>query len=98
MTTIRNQVTCSLCNMKTDELKWQEQLVSTNPLRLCKKAKIQIAIKFFEMMCNTNPEKSKITNLKIEKKHMVSGSYIFPQNHQKKNLLFYAVIQSIIQN
>ena len=30
MTTIMNQVTCSLCNMKTDELQGKDHLVSTN--------------------------------------------------------------------
>ena len=50
MTTIMNQATCSLCNMKIDELKWNEHLVSTNHLQLCKDNKNKIAIKFFEMM------------------------------------------------
>ena len=71
MTTIMNQVTCSLCNMKTDELKWKEQdhLVSTNHLELCKNAKKKIAINFFEMMYDACPKKNKIKNLKIEETH-----------------------------
>ena len=69
MTTIMNQVTCSLCKMKIDELKWKEQLVSTNHLQLCKNPKHKNAIKFFEMMFNACPRKNKIFNLKIEKIH-----------------------------
>ena len=84
-----NQVTSSLCNMKIDELKWKEHLVSTNHLQLCRRDKDKIAIKFLEMIFNACPKKNKIFNLKSEKKHMISGSYIFQQNYQKKNLLFY---------
>ena len=69
MTTIMNQVTCSLCNTKIDDLKWKEHLVSTNHLQLCKNTKDKIAINFFEMMFNANPKKSKKFNLKIEKSH-----------------------------
>ena len=69
MTTIMNEVTCSLCIMKIYELKWKEHLVSTNHLELCKNAKNEIAIKFSEMMFNTCPKKNKIYNLKSEKTH-----------------------------
>ena len=75
MTSIMNQVTCSLCNMKIDELKWKEHLISTNHLRLCKKTKDKIAIKFFEMTFNACLKKNKIYNLKLEK------SYEFWQLH-----------------
>ena len=29
------------------------------------------------------------------KRHMIPGSYIFQQNNRKKNLVYYAVIQSL---
>ena len=60
MTTLMNQVTCSLCNIKIDELNWKEHLVFTNHLQLCENVKDKIAIKFFEMFFNTCPKKSKI--------------------------------------
>ena len=59
MTSIMNQVTCSLCNMKIDELKWNEHIVSRNHLRLCKNVKGKIAIKFFEMIFNACPRTAK---------------------------------------
>ena len=58
MTTIMIQVTCSLCNMKFDELKWKAHLVSTNHLNLCKINKDKIAIKFFEMIFNACAQKN----------------------------------------
>ena len=42
-----NQVKCSLCNIKINELEWMYQLVSTNFLKLCKNIEDKIAIKFF---------------------------------------------------
>ena len=69
MTTIMNQVTSSLCNIKTDEVKWKEHLVSTNHLQLCKNNKDKIAIKFFEMIFNACPKNSEIINLKNQKTH-----------------------------
>ena len=47
MTTILSQVTCSMGNMKIDELKWKEHLVSTNYLHLCENTKDKIAKKNF---------------------------------------------------
>ena len=67
MTTILNQVTCSLCNIETDELKRHEHLVSTNHLELCKNVKDENAVKFFEKIFNACAKKSKIYNLKIGK-------------------------------
>ena len=69
MTTMLNQVTCSLRNIKNDELKWKEHLVSTNHLQLCRNDKDKIAIKFFEMIFNACPKKNKVYKLKIEKSH-----------------------------
>ena len=47
MSTIMSQVACSLCNMKVDEIKWNEHLVCMSHLQLCKDNKAKIAIKFF---------------------------------------------------
>ena len=60
MTTIMNQVTCSLCNRKIDELKWMEHLFSTNHLELCENEKDKIAIKIFEKTFTAYSEKSEI--------------------------------------
>ena len=59
MTTIMNQVTCSMCNTKTNETKWLDHIVSTNHLELCKNDKDKFAIKFFEMIFNTISKKVK---------------------------------------
>ena len=67
MTTIMSQLTCSLCNMKIDELNWEEHLVSTNHLQLCKDNKDKIAIKVFEMIFSAYSKKNKISILKSEK-------------------------------
>ena len=69
MTTVKNQVTCSLCNMKNHEFKWNEHLVSTNHLQFCKNVKDRNSIKLFEMILNACAKKNKILNLKIEKTH-----------------------------
>ena len=45
--------------MNIVELKWQEHLVSTNRFQLCENTKDKIAIKFFEMISNAYPKKSK---------------------------------------
>ena len=97
MTSILNQVTCSLCNMKIDELKWKEHLVSTNHLQLCKENKNKIAIKFFEMIFIACPRKNKKYKLKIEKTHDF-WQFFFQQNYQKKSFIYYVVIQLIILN
>ena len=67
MTTIMNQVTCSLCDIKVDEKKWDEHLCSEKHLKYCKDADYTIAIKFFEMIFEARPEKKKIFNLKNQK-------------------------------
>ena len=63
MTTLMCQVTCGLCNIKIDESKWKEHLVSNNHFILCKKKKDKIATKFFEMIFNACLKKSKIFDL-----------------------------------
>ena len=69
MTTFMNQVTCSLCNIKTDELQWKNHLISTDHLNHCKKIKDKIAIKFLETIFNACLKQSKIYDLENEKTH-----------------------------
>ena len=71
MTTKMNQVTCSLYDMKIDELKRKDNLISTNQyhLQLCKNAKDKIAIMFFKKIFIACPNKSKIYNSKTEETH-----------------------------
>ena len=42
MTSIMDQVICSLCNIKTDELQWNEHSVSTNRLELVKIIEVKL--------------------------------------------------------
>ena len=44
-----SQVTCSLCNVKIDEIKWSEHLISTDPLQICKVVKDGIVSKIFNL-------------------------------------------------
>ena len=97
MTTIKNQVACSLCIIKTVELKRMYHLFPANHLKLCKNDKEKIAIKLFEMNFHTYCKKSEVYSLKI-KKTLFSGSYFLQQSYQKKILIYYAATQSIIQN
>ena len=88
MTTIMSQVTCSLCNMKMDKLKRKEHSVSTNHLQLCKNVKDKIAAKFFEMLFNACPEKSKTFNLKTGKTHEFGQLYFSTKlSREKFNIL-----------
>ena len=64
MTTIMNQETCLLCDIKVDELEWMYQNVPTNHLQLCENNKNKIAIRFFEMIFVTYSEISEKHNLK----------------------------------
>ena len=43
-----NQVTCSLCNIKIDEIKRKEHLVSTNHLKHCSNVPDNICNKVFQ--------------------------------------------------
>ena len=67
MTTLMNFVTCSLCNIKIDELNWKEILVSANHSKLCRNVKDKIAKKFLEMIFNAFSKKNEIDILKSEK-------------------------------
>ena len=93
-----NQVTSSLCNMKIDELKRKEHLVSTNHLQLCRRDKDKIAINFLEMIFNAFPKKNKIFNLKSETKTHDFWQLYFSRKLSKEKFINYAAIQSLIQN
>ena len=67
MTTIMNQVTCSLCKMKINELKGVDHLVFTERLELCKNDNEKLAIRFCEMIFSTCSDKFEIFHLKIKK-------------------------------
>ena len=67
MTALMCQVTCTLCNIKIDEMKWKEHLSSENHRAKCKNVDNNIAKKIFEMIFEARPEKKKIFNLKNEK-------------------------------
>ena len=69
MTTIMNRVSCSLCDIKTNELQWNNHLIFTDRLTRCKNVKDKIAIKFFEKVFSACLKKSKIYNLEKEKTH-----------------------------
>ena len=84
MTTKMNQVTCSLCNKKTDELECMYHLVSTNHLPLCKKKKkIKLNSSFLKRFLTHIPIKVKNIILKL-KEHLISGRYFLQQVYQKK--------------
>ena len=95
MTTLMRQVTCTLCNVKIDETEWKNHINSTKHLQNCKNVDDKITIKFFEMIFEVRPEKERIFNLKNEKKHSISGNYIFQQNYQRRSSIHYVIIQSI---
>ena len=84
MTTIMNQVTCSLCDIKTDEFKWNEHLVSTKHLKRCKEEKSIIITKFFEISFNTYHERKATYNLKDEKTLDVWQPYFETQLPKEK--------------
>ena len=67
MTTIMNQVISTLCEIKIDESKWKENIMSTNHSQFCKEDKDEIAIRFFEMIFSTYHNRSEIYDLKNKK-------------------------------
>ena len=69
MSTIMSQVTCSPCNMKNDELKWQSNKVSTNHLDNCGKIHNEFTTKFFKMIFDIRPELKDLYILESEKSH-----------------------------
>ena len=56
MTTIKRQVTCSLCNLKIEESKWNSHIVSTNHLEKCGKIHNELTTKFLKMIFGITPE------------------------------------------
>ena len=79
-----NQVTCSLCNVKTNELQWEKHLISTDHLALCKRIKDKIAIKFFEMIFNACLKKNKIYKLENGKRHNFWQLYFLTKRPKEK--------------
>ena len=67
MTSLMNQVTCSLCDIKVDEKKSGEHLVSIEHLKVCKEEKSIILVNFFGLSCDTYQNRKDIYNLKNEK-------------------------------
>ena len=63
MTTIMNQVTCSLCNIKIDAIKCKEHTSSTDHSIICRKVDGEIAVKSFKKVVNANPKKDFFLNL-----------------------------------
>ena len=53
MTTIVNQVTCSLSNEKIDEPKWEEHIISTTNLKKSGDVNSETVIKFSEVSINS---------------------------------------------
>ena len=66
MTSIMNQVTCSLCDVKIDESQWKEHLISTEHLQVCKDNKGSIVARFFNIIFKTYHNRKDIYNLKGE--------------------------------
>ena len=65
MSTITNQVTCSLCNIKIDEINWNDHLMSTEHLQNCKK-KDGIIANFFDIIFKTYHNRKYLYNLEDE--------------------------------
>ena len=86
MTNIMNEITCSLCTLRNDEVKWIEHLVSTNHSQLCENKKDKIALKFFEMIFSTYSKIGDLYKLKTGKTHDFWQSY-FPTKLPKKNFV-----------
>ena len=66
MTTIMNQVTCSLCDMKINELNWNDHLISSEHLENCREVKDGIVAKFFNIIFKTYHNRKDLYNLKDE--------------------------------
>ena len=66
MTTIKNQVTCSLCYIKIDEINWNDHLMSRERLQNCKENKEGIIAKFFNIIFKTYQNRKDLYNLENE--------------------------------
>ena len=85
MTTITNQIKCSLCNINIDQLERMSHLVSANHLQRCENNKAKVAINFFEQIFETYSKKSKKYNLKNKKTLHFWHSY-FAANLPKEKI------------
>ena len=94
MTTIMNQVTCSLCVMKTDELQWKMHIISRNHLQRCKKEKDGIAIRFLEMIFRTYHSRKHIYNLENEKTKLSKEKFDISCNNINKKTEIKASLTS----
>ena len=65
MSTLLSQVTCSLRNVKIDESKWEEHLVSNSHFIPCRQNKDKNTIRLFEKISKACLEKIKIYVLEI---------------------------------
>ena len=84
MSTIKSQVTCSLCNLKIDEIKWQSHIASTNPLQKYRVLQYELTTKFFKTIFDIRPELQEIYNLESEKTHDFWQLYISPKVPKEK--------------
>ena len=57
MTTLMCQVTCALCNIRIDELKWKEHQTSENHLKKCGENHNELTTKFFKLFFKKTPTK-----------------------------------------
>ena len=78
------QVTCTLCNIKMDELKWKEHQTSPNHLKKCEENHNELTTKFFKMFFDIRPQREEIFNLKNEKTHDFWQSYFSPKLPKEK--------------
>ena len=76
MTTIMNQVTCSLCDIKMDELEWMYHIVSENHLQLCEVCKMSYSTS--EPVYHNPPDKGyKHLETDFHKRNLFRSRYIF---------------------
>ncbi len=84
MSTLMCQVTCALCNIKIDELKWKEHQTSENHLKKCGENHNELTTKFFKMFFDIRPQREEIFNLTNEKTHDFWQSYFSPKLPKEK--------------
>ena len=75
-----SQVTCSLCNMKIDEIKWQELLVSTNNLQNCGRIHNELTTKLFRMILGKEPELQEIYKRENQKNTRFPAAMFFKES------------------
>ena len=75
-------------------IEMDEHLASTNHSQKIGKIHNELKTKLFEMILDKRPELQEIKVWKV-KKHTTSGSYIFHQRYQRRNLIHYVKIPSM---